>query len=123
MTGRLPKDEAGVWQLVPFDNNRQCSSAISVIVEKLLTLVCAHAHQLVIFSFQEARSWTVPELQLPGYVCHGGKLGLARLVVSDQFFKIVRSLDVRRGMCCRSLWSRFCDGRVRSGLPEKIGCF
>ena len=43
---------------------------------------------LVIFSFQETRSWYVLELQLPGYVCYGSKLGLATLVVSDKFSKL-----------------------------------
>ena len=60
-------------------------------MEKLLTLVCAHAHLLVIFSIQETRSWNVPALKVPGYVCYGSKFGLATLVVSDQFFKIKRS--------------------------------
>ena len=62
MFGRLPKVQAGAWQLISVNINRQCSSAISVIVEKLMTLVCAHAHLLVIFSFQETRSWDVPYL-------------------------------------------------------------
>ena len=91
MIGRLPKDQAGGWQLISVDINRQCSSAISLIVEKLLTPVCAHAHLPVIFSVQETRSWNVPELKLPGHLCYGGKMVLATLVVSDQFFKMKRS--------------------------------
>ena len=86
MIERLPKDQAGGWQLISVNINRQCSSATSVIVEKLLPLFCAHAHVPVIFSCQETRSWNVPELQLPGYVLYGCKLGLVTLVVSDQFF-------------------------------------
>ena len=33
----------------------------------------------------------MPELKLPGHVFYGSKVGLATLVVSDQFFKIKRS--------------------------------
>ena len=55
------------------------------------TCLRAHAHLLVIFSIQEARSWNLPELKLVGHVCYGSKMGLATLVVSDQFFKIRRS--------------------------------
>ena len=46
------------------------------------------AHLLVIFSFQETRSWNVLELQLLGYVYCGSKLGLATMVVSDEFSKL-----------------------------------
>ena len=90
MTGRLPEDQAGAWQLISVNINRQRSSAVSLIVEKLLTPVCAHARLPVIFSLQETRSWNVLELQLPGYVCYGSKLGLATLVASEQFFEITR---------------------------------
>ena len=31
-------------------------------------------------------------------------------------------LEVRREMYSRSLWFRFGDGRVRSGLQERLGC-
>ena len=46
----------------------------------------ARAHLPVICSLQETRSWDVPNLKLPGDVCFHSRLGLATLVVSDQFF-------------------------------------
>ena len=64
------KGQVGAWQLISVNINRQCSSAISMIVEKLLTLVCAHTHLPVIFSIQETRSWDVPNLEWPGYVIY-----------------------------------------------------
>ena len=91
MDGLAPKDQAGAWQLISVNINRECSSDISVIAEKLLELVRTRAHLLVIFSIQETRSWDVPNLELPGYVCFGSKFWLATLLVSEQFCKIRRS--------------------------------
>ena len=71
--------------------NRQCSSDISVIAEKLLEPVRMRAHTPVILSIQETTSWDVPNLELPGCVCYGSKFGLATSLVSDQFRKIKRS--------------------------------
>ena len=83
MAGRLSK----AWQLISVYVNRQNSAAISVIVEKFLTPSCTRARLPVIFCIQETRSWDVPNLEFPGYVCKCSKLGLATLVVSDQYFK------------------------------------
>ena len=62
-----------------------------MIGEKALKSECARAHLSVICSFQETKSWDVPNLELPGYVFNGGKLGLTTLVVSDHFFKMKKS--------------------------------
>ena len=121
MIGRLPKDQACAWQLISVNINRQCSSVISVIVENLLTPVCAHAHRPVIFPIQETRSWNVPELKLPGHVCYGSKMGLATLVVSDQFFKIKRSWRFEE-RCTAVLFGAVFYDRVCSGLQERFGC-
>ena len=88
MIGRLPKDHARAWQLISVNMDRQCSSALSVIVEKLLTLVCAHAHLPIIFSIQEMRSWNVPELQLPGLCVMVAKLGSPRWWFRISFSKL-----------------------------------
>ena len=46
---------------------------------------CSHARTCARhFLHPRERSWDVPSLTLPGYVCHGGKLGLATLLVLDQ---------------------------------------
>ena len=60
------------------------------------------------------RSWNVPELKLPEYVCFGRKFGLAMLVVSDHFSKIRDIGGSKREMYSRSFRSRSDDGRVRS---------
>ena len=62
-----------------------------MIAEKLLEPVRKRAHVPVIFSIQETRSWDVPYLELPGYICSGSKFGLATLLVSDLFCKNKRS--------------------------------
>ena len=120
MTGQPPKDQTGAWQVISVNINRQCSSATSVIVGKLLTPFCAHAHLPVIFTDQETRSWNVPELQLLGCVCYGGKFGLATLVVVDQFFQIKRSWRSEECSYRRFLWSSFCSGRLRTGLQDRF---
>ena len=33
----------------------------------------------------ETKSWDVPSLELPGYVCYGGKSVFTTLLVSEQF--------------------------------------
>ena len=78
-----PKDQAGAWQLIIVNIDRQCSSDISVIAEKLHEPARMRARLPVIFSIQEMRSWNVPDLELPGYACYG----LATLMVLDQFFQ------------------------------------
>ena len=95
MTGLLSEDQAGAWQLISVNINRQCSANVSVIVEKkLLTLACTRAHLPFIFFIQETRSWDVLNLKLLGYVCYGSNFGLATLMVCGSvffFFKIKRS--------------------------------
>ena len=121
MIGPLPKDQSCAWQLISLNINRRCSSAVSVNVENLLTPVCAHAHRPVIFPVQKTRSWNVPELKLVGHVCYGCKMGLATLVVSDQFFKIKRSWSFEE-RCTAVLFGAFFNDRVCSGLQERFGC-
>ena len=64
---------------------------MSMIAGKLLGLVRTLARVPAMFSIQETRSWDVPNLTLPGYVCYGSKSGLATLLVSKQFCTIKRS--------------------------------
>ena len=63
MAGLVPKVQAGAWHLISVNVNRQCSSDMSVIAEKLLEPVRMRAHMPVIFSVQETRSWDVPYLE------------------------------------------------------------
>ena len=67
------------------------SSDISTIKEKLLGPAHACTHSPTILSIQETKSWDMPNLELPGYVCHGSKSGFATLLVSEQFGTITRS--------------------------------
>ena len=71
--------------------NHERSLEIFVHKEKLLGSAREHALVPVIFSIQEAKSWDVPNLELPGYVCCGGKFGFATLLVSGQYCTIKRS--------------------------------
>ena len=66
------------WQLIAVNISRQTSADIKVIKEKLL-------------GFQETKSWNVPNLELPGCVGCGSKLGFATLLVSKQFRTVKRS--------------------------------
>ena len=50
-----------------------------------------HARVPAMYSIQKTKSWDVPNLTLPGYVCYGGKSGFETLLVSKQFFTIKRS--------------------------------
>ena len=52
MNGLLPSDQACVWHQISVNINRQSSSAISVIVKKLLTLARTHIN-LSSFLFRE----------------------------------------------------------------------
>ena len=79
------------WQLISVNINRQRSSDISVIKEKLLGPARVHAHVPVIFSIQETKSWDVTNLKLLGYVCHVIKFGFATLLVSKQLGTTERS--------------------------------
>ena len=62
--------------------------------EKLLELVPMLARVPVFLSIQETRD---PGMSLTWYVCHGSKLGLATLLVLDQFCKIERSWRFKEG--------------------------
>ena len=64
-----PECQVNTWQLMSMNSDLQCSSDISVIAEKLLGPVRMRARVPVLFSIQETRSWDVPNLELPGYVC------------------------------------------------------
>ena len=65
------QDQAGAWQLISVSVNRQCSSDIWVIAEKL--------HEPARRVLGMSLTWSCL-----GYACYG----LATLMVSDQFFKI-----------------------------------
>ena len=83
MNRLLPKDQVGTWQLISVNVSCETSADVSMIVESLN----ARAHMPVILALQETRSWDVPNMELPDYVCYGSKFGLATLVVSDRFSK------------------------------------
>ena len=55
MNKLLPSDQAGAWQLISGNINRQCSADMFVIAEKLLTPVCARG------SFSELRDREGPK--------------------------------------------------------------
>ena len=62
---------------------------MSVIVARRLTLVCAHAHLPVIFSYQERRSWEVADLESLGSMCVVvATLGSPRWWLRISFFKL-----------------------------------
>ena len=65
MAGLTPQGQAGAWQLISVNNNRQSSTDIPVIAEKLLELTRTRTHVLVMFSVQETRSCDVLNLELP----------------------------------------------------------
>ena len=50
MAGLAPIVQVDTWQLISVNINRECSSGISVIAEKLLQPVRMRAHVPVIFS-------------------------------------------------------------------------
>ena len=60
----------------------------------------ANAWQL---PFQQTKSWVVPNLELPGYVCYGSKSGFATWLVAEQFCTIKRSLKLKRCTMCSTL--------------------
>ena len=61
----------------------------------------------------------MPEPKLVGHVCYGSKMGLATLVVSDQFFKIKRSWRFEE-RCTAVLFGAFFYDSVCSGLQERF---
>ena len=63
--------QVNTWQLISVNINRQRSSVISVIKEKLLGPAHACAHSPDIFSIQETKSWDVPNPELPMCVVVG----------------------------------------------------
>ena len=72
-----------------------------------------HARAPAVVSIQETKSWDVPNLTLPGYVCYGSEFGLAALLVS--FAKLWDHGD--------SLRDHSADGRVRSRFGQGRACF
>ena len=99
----LPKDQAGAWQLISVNDNRQSSADISVIVDKLLIHVCARTSACHLLP-------TIDEIlgcAKSGFVCYGSKIVLATFVFSDQFFNIRRSWR-SEDMYSRSFRSCFC---------------
>ena len=79
------------WPLISANVNRQRSLDIFTMKEKLLGPALARTQTSTILTIQETKSWDVPNLELTGYVCHGGKSGFATLLVSDQFCTMKRS--------------------------------
>ena len=79
------------WQLIAVNIKRQTSADIKVIKEKLLGLDHTRKRIPTILSLQETKSWNVPNLELPGCVGCGSKLGFATLLVSKQFCTVKRS--------------------------------
>ena len=63
----------------------------STIKDKVLGPAHARTHSLAILSIQETKTWDVPNLELPGDVCYGSKLGFVTLLVSEHFRTIKRS--------------------------------
>ena len=59
--------------------------------KKLLGPAHACTHTPAILSIQETKSWDVPYLELPRYVCYGSNSGFATLLVSEQFSTVKRS--------------------------------
>ena len=72
LTAKLTSDSWFQWSSVA--NSRWTSPSDG---EKLSGLVHACASSPAIHSVQETRSWDVPKLELPGYVCYGCKSGFA----------------------------------------------
>ena len=94
MTGLLPEEQAGIWQLISVGVNRGTSASVAMIVKRSVKPECARTHLPVIFALHETRSWGVRNLELLGYLCYGGKLGLATLAVSDRFFQNTEIFEV-----------------------------
>ena len=72
MTSLQPEDQAGTWQLISVNVNRETSANVAMIVKRSLKPECARTHLPVIFALQETRSWCVRNLKLLGYLCYGG---------------------------------------------------
>ena len=82
------------WQLIIVNfsvNDLQISLSSR---KKLFGPAHVHGHVPVIFSIQEAESWDVANLELPGYVCYVSNFGFATLLVSDQFCRISKIMEV-----------------------------
>ena len=103
MAGLAPKVQADAWQLISVDINHQCSSDISVIAENLLEPFRMRAHVPVIFSIQETKFWDVPNLELPGHVCYGSKLGARHVVSFGSVLQNYEVLEIRREMYSSAL--------------------
>ena len=100
-----PKVQGYTWQLVSDNINRQRQFDIFVIAKTLLGLVRTHARVPTMFSTHETKSWDVPSLTLPGYVCCGSKSGFATLLVSKQICTIKRSWRHEERRTANLFWS------------------
>ena len=49
MTGLQPEDQAGTWQLISVNVNRETSAGVATIVKRVLRPGCARTHLPVIF--------------------------------------------------------------------------
>ena len=56
-TDGFAKDQAGTWQLISVNVNRESFADVDEILKRLLKLACAHTHLPVVFALQETRSW------------------------------------------------------------------
>ena len=68
MDGQLPRDQAGAWQLISVNKNRQCSADISVFAAKTAD-TCLRAHIcLPSFPCMKRDPGMCRTMDLPGYV-------------------------------------------------------
>ena len=95
MAGLETQAQVNTWQLTSVNVDRQCSSDISVITEKLLKSVRMHSRVPVIFSIPETRSWDAANLELSGYLCYG-IVGFGSVLQNEEIVE-VRSTAVLFG--------------------------